>query len=258
MLRRMLARMVQAGEQGCTREPIMPERRARGRLPKLDPLPLDVARALYRIGTRESVPHGTYLYRQGEPADRLFAIEQGYAKITSESAERHQIVVAFLGPGYTIGVAGLHTPAIYNFNAVAADPLVVSTWTRAHAGQLINDPALRHYLDQLQHHYTEVLATRLHTLSEGPAVERVAAALLELSVMYGHKVGHGGVVEVDPPVTFDDLGALSGTRAETVSRFVTLWREHGAVLPASGRRLSLYPDRLRDVVFRSGPLLAGE
>ena len=70
--------------------------------------------------------------------------------------------------------------------------------------------------------------------------------------MHGHEIGHRGLVEVDPPVTFDDLGALSGTRAETVSRFVTLWREVGAVLPASGRRpLSLYPDRLRDVVWRS-------
>ena len=34
---------------------------------------------------------------------------------------------------------------------------------------------------------------------------------------------------MDPPVSFEDLGGLSGTTVETVSRFITQWREAGAV-----------------------------
>ena len=131
-----------------------------------------------------------------------------------------------------------------------ADTLIAYGWTRAQAAELIRHPALRHYLDQVIYHYTEVLATRLHTLSEGLPFERLAAVLLELAVMHGSSAS-GGLVEVDPPVSFEDLGGLSGTTVETVSRFITQWREAGAVLPRTDRKkLCLYPERLRDVVFR--------
>jgi CRP-like cAMP-binding protein len=229
----------------------MSERRARGRLPKIDPLPYDIATACYAIGTRVEVPAGAYLYRQGDTADRVYCIGAGYAKITSESPAGHQIVIAFLGPRYTVGLAGMYTPPVYTFNAIAADTLIAYGWTRAQAAELIRHPALRHYLDQVFHHYTEVLATRLHTLSDGLPFERLAAVLLELAVMHGSPA-HGGLIEVDPPVSFEDLGGLSGTTVETVNRFITQWREAGAVLPRTGRKkLWLHPERLRDVVFRN-------
>jgi CRP/FNR family transcriptional regulator, nitrogen oxide reductase regulator len=102
------------------------------------------------------------------------------------------------------------------------------------------------------YHYTEILATRLHTLSEGPLPERLAAVILELAVMHGHEAGHGGIVEVEPPVTFEDLAGLTGTTVESASRLISVWHEAGAVLPGTGRRrLSLYPERLRDIVWRS-------
>ena len=43
-------------KEKCIRGPLMPERRARGRLPKIDPLPYDIATACYAIGTRVEVP----------------------------------------------------------------------------------------------------------------------------------------------------------------------------------------------------------
>ena len=90
------------------------------------PAPADIATAVYRHrrppgGTSRPLP-----VSPGRSADHLFAIEQGYAKITSESPTATRSSWRFSAPSYTIGVAGLHTPAIYNFNAVAADALVVS------------------------------------------------------------------------------------------------------------------------------------
>ena len=144
----------------------------------------------------------------------------------------------------------MYTPPVYTFNAIAADTLIAYGWTRAQAAELIRHPALRHYLDQVFHHYAEVLATRLHTVSEGLPFERLAAVLLELAVMHGSPAPDG-LIEVDPPVSFEDLGGLSGTTVATVNRYITQWREAGAVLPRTGwKKLWLYPERLRDVVFR--------
>ncbi len=96
---------------------------------------------------------------------------------------------------------------------------------------------------------------RSHTLSEGPLPARLAAVILELAVMHGHEAGLGGIVEVEPPVTFEDLAGLTGTTVESVSRLITVWHEAGAVFRGTGRRrLSLYPERLRDIVWRSGGL----
>ena len=144
----------------------MPDRRARGRLPKIVPLPPDIVTAVQAIGTRVEVPTGTYLYRQGDTADRIYCIAEGYAKVTSESSNGHSIVIAFLGPRYTVGLAGMYAPPVYTFNVIAADQLVAYGWTRP--GRAADQAALlRRYLDQVVYHYMEVLATRLHTLG-GP------------------------------------------------------------------------------------------
>ena len=164
--------------------------------------------------------------------------------MTSESARGHSVVVAFLGPGYIVGMAGLSTPPVYTFNAIAADGVTAYGWTRAQTDELITRSAFRHYLDQVTYHYTELLATRLHSLSDGPVAERLAAALLELAVMHGVPAGHGGLIEIAPSVSLEDLGGLAGTTTESVTRFVTQWRDAGAVLPPIGkRRVSLYPER---------------
>jgi CRP-like cAMP-binding protein len=177
--------------------------------------------------------------------------------MTSESPDGHRIVLAFLGPRYIVGIAGLSVPPTYTFNAIAADDLVAYGWTRAQMASFLQQPALRHHLDQIIYHYTEVLATRLHTLSEGPLVERLAAVLLELAVMHGVPVGgRSAAVEITPPVSYEDLGGLSGTTVETVNRYMTLWGEQGAVVPRTSgerRKVRLYPDRLRDLVWRGGP-----
>jgi CRP-like cAMP-binding protein len=235
----------------------MPERRARGRLPKIDPLPPDIARAIYDMGIPVHVPTGGALYHQGEAAEHVYVVSAGYVKMTSTSATGHQVVVAFLGPLYTLGLAALAIPPVYIFNALAATPVTAYRRTRAQAERMRLHPSFRHYLDQLAYHYTEILATRLHSLSEGPLAERVAASLLELAVMHGTPADHGGMVDIEPPVTFEDLGGLAGTTVEAISRYTMQWREAGAVLPRIGkRRISLYPERLRDVVWRSGPLLS--
>ena len=62
--------------------------------------------------------------------------------------------------------------------------------------------------------------------------QRVANALLRLAKQAGHKVEHG--VEIDFPISRQDIAQMTGTTLHTVSRILSGWESRGLV--ESGRQ----------------------
>jgi hypothetical protein len=68
-------------------------------------------------------------------------------------------------------------------------------------------------------------------------------AILELSVMYG--LDRPGSVEIVPPVSYEDLAGLTGMTLESVNRFITAWREQGAIVTTHS---TFDPQLIRDSI----------
>lgn len=74
--------------------------------------------------------------------------------------------------------------------------------------------------------------TRVIEMSTEEVERRVAHALLRLAKQAGRKVEEG--VEIDFPISRQDVAEMTGTTLHTVSRILSAWDQQG--LTASGRQ----------------------
>ena len=71
---------------------------------------------------------------------------------------------------------------------------------------------------------------------------RVAHALLRLAKQSGRKVEHG--VEIDFPITRQDVAQMTGTTLHTVSRILSGWEQQGLIEGGRQRIALREPHRL--------------
>lgn len=195
----------------------------------------DEARAAIAERARtEKAEAGTVFFREGEPASRFFALETGRIKFTQISAEGHEVILRFIGAGEPFGgVAAFDETAVYPVTATAVEPSSVLVWD----GAVMT--ALMRRFPELAINAGRMVAARLHELQRQhrelmtERVERrIARALLRLATLAGRRVDAG--VEIDFPISRQDLAQMTGSTLFTVSRTLSGWEADGIV--ASGRR----------------------
>ena len=140
-------------------------------------------------------------------------------------------------------------PPVYTFNAIAADLVVAYGWTRPQAEALIKHAALRRYLDQVVYHYMEVWPPGCTPSAKAPWSSGLRRCSWSWRSCTGTRRAMGWSRSI-PPVSYANLGGLWG-HVRDGEAAMTDSREAGAVVPRTAKRkIGLYPERLRDVVWR--------
>lgn len=192
-------------------------------------------KALLALGHRRRYPRGARVIVQGDHSDTVFVLLDGRVKVTLDTADGHEIVLAVLGPGDLLG----------EFEAIDRDGS-----PRA-AGNVAIEPldcrvvpadAFLAYLDTHPRVSLLLLRAILHRLrvadrrrSESGSLDtahRLARLLIELSEHHG-RPDHDGTA-IDVPVTQGELASLIATSRESVVRGLAALRSRGLV--ATGRR----------------------
>jgi CRP-like cAMP-binding protein len=177
---------------------------------------------------------GRTFFREGEPAKIFYVVRRGRVKFTKISAEGHEIILRVIGPGEPFGgVAALSEKTTYPVTARAVDPCEAHAWD----GPRVT--ALMHRFPTVAINAARMVADRLHELQRQhhqlmtERVERrIARALLRLAEHAGRRVEGG--VEIDFPLSRQDLAQMTGTTLFTVSRTLSGWEEAGLI--STGRR----------------------
>ncbi len=65
---------------------------------------------------------GELIFREGDPANRFYLIEQGRVSLESPRKEQAPIAVQIIGPGDVLGWSWLFPPYYWHFNARALEP----------------------------------------------------------------------------------------------------------------------------------------
>jgi CRP-like cAMP-binding protein len=176
---------------------------------------------------------GEFFFNEGEPAEEFFVLTGGRVKLTQVTPEGHQVVLRLAGPGDAFGGAGAFGEPTYPLTAEALEPSSALTWSSATMRQLLEtEPTITlnavHFvaarLHDLQRRHRELMTERVE--------RRVARALLRLVQDAGRRVEGG--VEIDFPVSRQDIAEMTGTTLFTVSRLLSGWEERGIV--QSGRQ----------------------
>ena len=115
----------------------------------------------------------------------------------------------------------------YPATATAVDDSVVLVWPSAAWPRLVAKfPALATNTLQTVGSRLQEIHTRVVEMSTEQVEQRVAHALLRLAKQSGRKVEHG--IEIDFPISRQDIAQMTGTTLHTVSRILSGWEQRGA------------------------------
>jgi CRP-like cAMP-binding protein len=207
----------------------------------LSPRTLERIRAAHSPRTLEP---DTVLFRQGEPAERLYLLAEGRLRVGQLTEDGRQITMRIITPGRLCGgVAVLGAAHTYPVSATAMERCVALGWNGEQLRSLArDDPGLGLNMAELMYGHVEEIQTRLSELATERVDRRIARALIRLAAQTGKRVAEG--VLIDLPLTRQELAEMTGTTLYTVSRVLSQWDLAGLVRAGRGRVVLTNPHGL--------------
>lgn len=187
-------------------------------------------------------PRGTAVFDQGTEADRFFLLLHGHLRVEKVSPQGQQTVVRYVSAGELFGVAQAMNLTHYPATAVAAVDSIALAWPSASWSRLVaRFPSLASTALQTVGSRLQDTQTRVLEMSNEQVEQRIAHTLLRLAKQAGRKVQNG--VEIDFPISRQDIAEMTGTTLHTVSRILSGWEQQGLV--AGGRQRIVVRDAKR-------------
>lgn len=229
-------------------------------LPGLDPSLIDGLppfRGLAREELEEILRHAmsrriardAAIFGQEEEARHFFVLLDGHARVVKARPDGQQVIVRYVTVGEIIGIAAAMGRTTYPATAVAAVDCVVLAWPSSLW------PELSRRFPALGSNTWAAIGTRLQEthdkvieLATEQVEQRVALALLRLVRQTGRKSEAG--IEIDFPLSRQDIAEMTGATLHTVSRLLSAWEGQGVV--AGGRRKVIVTDPHRLVLISEG------
>lgn len=189
---------------------------------------------------------GGFFFHENDPATHLYVLTEGRLKITQLTPEGHQVIHMLLTAGQPFGGVAALGEGTYPVTAEAVEECVALSWDANTMTRL-----MRKYPD-IAINTARFLARRFHELQvqhrqlmTERVERRVARALLKLAGDAGREAPGG--VEIDFPLSRQDLAEMTGTTLFTVSRLLSGWDEKGLIRAERQRVTVLDPAALQVV-----------
>ena len=193
---------------------------------------------------------GTAVFEQGFEADRFFVLLHGHLRVEKTTAQGQQAVVRYVSAGELFGVAQAMNLRHYPATAVAAVDSIALAWPSSSWSRLITRyPSLAADALQTVGNRLQDAQARVMEMSNEQVEQRVAHALLRLAKQAGRKVESG--IEIDFPISRQDVAEMTGTTLHTVSRILSAWESKGLVEGGRQRIVLCDTDRLH--ILAEGP-----
>ncbi len=186
---------------------------------------------------------GKPVFAEGRAVDRFFLLLDGHVRVQRTTSEGDQIILLHIAPGQLFGIGAALGHKTYPATAVAADDCVVLAWPN----RLWPD-----FIARYDGFATQTYATVGARLNDMHAVivematkqveQRIASALLRLIAQMGRKVEHG--IEIDFPITRQNISDMTGSTLHTVSRLLSAWEKDGIVASERKKITVTAPHRL--------------
>jgi CRP/FNR family transcriptional regulator, nitrogen oxide reductase regulator len=182
-----------------------------------------------RAAERRRIARDDTVFRQDEEARAFYVLVGGRLRVTQVTPEGQRVVVRFIGPGEMFGCVAVCGGLRYPGTATAVEDGRLIGWTQG---------ATRHLMERHPRLAMNALGTvggrlqetqtRVRELSTERVERRIAHALVRLAQQAGRRVKDGGV-EIEFPISRQDIAEMTGTTLHTVSRTLSAWEDQGIV-----------------------------
>jgi CRP-like cAMP-binding protein len=188
-------------------------------------------------------PKGTAVFEQDEEAHSYFILLHGHLRVVKLTPAGQQVVVRYVVPGEVFGVAVAIGRTTYPATAVAVVDSIALVWPSAIWPRLVAEfPSLAVTTLQTVGSRLQEAHTRVVEMATEEVERRVAHALLRLANQAGRKLERG--IQIDFPISRQDVAEMTGTTLHTVSRILSAWEDRGLVESGRQRILIRDPHRL--------------
>lgn len=168
------------------------------------------------------------VFEQGAEAASFFLLLHGHVRAAKTTPDGHQMVVRYVSPGEIFGVAPAIGLTRYPATATAVADSVVLAWPSARWSDLAaRYPSIAAGAMQTIGARLQEAHTRIIEMTTEEVERRVAHALLRLAKQAGRKIEKG--IEIDFPISRQDLAEMTGTTLHSVSRVLSAWEKSGLV-----------------------------
>lgn len=192
-------------------------------------------REILDAATPKRYSAGQAIFEEHEPAEIFFLLLDGHVRVIRTTASGDQVIARHIVSGELMGIATAIGRTHYPATAVAIDDCLVLYWPRnlwqifvekydGFATETYKTVGQR--ISQANNHILELATQQVE--------QRVARALLRLAHQSGRHTGEG--IEIDFPLTRQNISEMTGTTLYTVSRLLSAWEKQGIV--TSGRKKS--------------------
>lgn len=185
-------------------------------------------REILDLATSRRYDEGVTVFDEGAQAERFYMLLDGYIRVIRVTSTGEQVISLHIPAGQLFGIAKALGRDTYPATAVTASQAIVLSWPTR-----VWDGFVRDYDGFSTETYKTVgqrigeMNTRIVEMATQQVEQRVANALLRLINQTGRKVEEG--IEIDFPITRQDLSEMTGTTLHTVSRLLSAWEKQGLV-----------------------------
>lgn len=190
-------------------------------------------REVLRASVVRRLRQGKLIFAQGDPGATCHTLLEGRVKILQARPDGGQSVIRFIGPGEMYGTVAALMDKPFPADAVAVVDSTEVYWPVATMRQLMTrfpQVAIRSAASAGARLFE--LQSRVGELSGERVDQRIARAIARLVRQAGRRTTEG--VEIDFPITRQELAEMAGSTLHTVSRTLSGWDDRG--ITSSSRR----------------------
>lgn len=200
-------------------------------------------RELLDLATKRYIDANTTLFEEDTAADRFFVLLNGVVRILRTTSDGEQVIVFHIMPGQMFGIASAFENDTYHTTARSVSEGLVLSWPSE-----MWDQILREYPSFLSASRGAV-GSRIRNMQEKIVAmatlrveQRIAHAIRGLIQQAGLQTNEG--IEINFPITRQDLSEMTGTTLHSVSRYMSKWQKDGIVTNKRKRVIVCDPDAL--------------
>lgn len=215
----------------------------RSGVPLFQDLPEEGLERAVALSRRQKRAKGEVLFEQGTAAEAFHLVLAGRLKVSQATREGQHVIIRYLGPKEIAGCVAVCGGVPYPATATAIEDTWLMSWTRPRITELADrHPVVAMAAMRIMGGRIAELQERLKEMQTERVERRIAHALGRLVVQAGRRSPDG--IEIDFPITRQDLAEMVGTTLHTVSRTLSKWEAAGIVASVRQKVVIIAPNAL--------------
>ena len=206
-------------------------------------LTVDQTQELLSLATIRRVRPNKAYFDEGESAKNFYVLLDGFLKIVRTTKDGDQVVILHIAPGQMFGIAKAFESDNYTTTARAASDGIALSWPSELWDRFVQDyPGFETASRKAVGARVCELQDKLVGMATQQVEQRIARAVLRLVEQAGKPTEQG--IEIDFPLTRQDISEMTGTTLHSVSRCLSKWQKSGIVRSRRRRVVVCQPDAL--------------